>query len=448
MRKIFSILIALAITFAMFTAVAAQGETPAPGGPFNSAFRVQNLDTTNALCGYTFYDENGAEAYQTATDVSVAPGDSLYVYVPDLGDDLDPGSYSGVVTCDKRVAAVANFSDPDSGASHSAISEPGMEWYAPGIYDNYYSYYSNVVVQNATPAEVDITLEIYEPGNSSPVYTDTEENVPGYAAVSFEQEGLSQLVDNQFYSAVIQGTGNIAPIVNIYGRGIYDNQLYSYNPFTSGSTISYAPVIMNNYYGYNSALVIQNIDTAAAEVTVTYTDGTTDDYTIGPGAAESIYTPGTDLAAGNTLYGATVESTNGQDIVVLVNESKPYSNRAASYSGFAGGSQEVRAPIVMKRYYDYNTSVTCQNIGSGATTMSISYAGVTGSTTSPSIGVGDTHLFYQPTDPLLTADDWISSATITASQDIVCVVNEDMNEGALESTVMDQLYAYNGIEGQ
>jgi len=128
------------------------------------------------------------------------------------------------------------------------------------------------------------------------------------------------LVDDQFYSAVIEGTGSIAPIVNIYGRNSANNQLYSYNPFVSGSTKAYAPVIMNNYYGYNSALVIQNIDTTEADVTVTYTDGTTANYKIGAGAAESIYTPSSGVAAGNTLYGATVESTNGKSIVVLVNE--------------------------------------------------------------------------------------------------------------------------------
>jgi hypothetical protein len=447
MRKTFSILIALAITFAMFSVVAA--DTPAPGGPFNSAFRVQNLDTTDAKCSYKFYDDKGAEAYASA-ETTVKPGDSLYVYVPDIDDpNFDAGSYSGLVTCDKVVAAVSNFSDADSGASHSAISTPGLKWYAPGIYDNYYDYYSNVVVQNATPNPVDITLKIYEPGKSTPVLTETKTAVPGYAAVSFEQAGKSELKDKQFYSAVIEGTGVVAPIVNIYGgeNSNVDNQLYSYNPFTAGSKKAYAPVIMNNYYGYDSALVIQNIDTVDATVKVTYTNGSSKTYTIGPGAAESIHTPTqSGLPAGNTLYGATVESTNDKNIVVLVNESNNY-NRAASYSGFAGGSQEVRAPIVMKRYYDYNTSVTCQNIGASATTMTIAYAGVTGTTTSPSIAVGGTHLFYQPGESQLN-DDWIGSATITANQDVVCVVNEDMNEPPKQTDIMDQLYAYNGIEGQ
>jgi hypothetical protein len=428
----------LALTLALTSAALAQ--VPAPGGPFNSAFRVQNLEASDATCSYSFYDSSGTSAFDS-TPETVAPGDSLYVYVPDVSG-LGSGSYSAVVSCDKKVAAVTNFSDADSGASHEGITEPAMEWFAPGIYNNFYNYYSNVVVQNASGGAVDITVEIFEPGNATPVATQTEDAVPANAAVSFSQEGLAGLVTNQFYSAKISGTGNIAPIVNIYGKGTVDNQLYSYNAFKSGSLVAYAPIIMNKYYTYDTSLVVQNIGDAAAAVTVTYIEGTVDNYTIQPGAAESIYTPSI-LPAGNTLYGATVESD--QPIVVLVNQSNA-NNRAASYTGFAGGSGEMRAPIVMKNYYTYDSSVVCQNIGGAATTMTIEYAGIATTTTSPSIAAGQVHQFYQPNDPALAgvAPNWISSATVTAGGTIICVVNQD-NIPSLAGVVHDQLYSYEGI---
>jgi hypothetical protein len=129
-----------------------------------------------------------------------------------------------------------------------------------------------------------------------------------------------------------------------------------------------------------------------------------------------------------------------------VNESNSY-NRAASYTGFASGSLEVRVPIVEKRYYGYNSSVTCQNVGGGPTNMTIEYAGIAQTTTYNNIAVGATQLFYQPTDPALAsvAPNYISSATITAGENIVCVVNQDINEGSGATTVMDQLYSYEGI---
>ena len=94
-----------------------------------------------------------------------------------------------------------------------------MTWYAPGIYDNYYNYYSNIVVQNATASPVNITVDIYAPGNPMPIKTQTANNVPAYASANFEQAGLAELSDNVAYSAKSRGTGNVAPIVNIYGLG-------------------------------------------------------------------------------------------------------------------------------------------------------------------------------------------------------------------------------------
>jgi hypothetical protein len=180
MKKVFSIVMVLALALGITTAALAA--VPAPGGPFNSAFRVQNLETTAAQCSYSFYDALGAAAFTSAT-TSVNPGDSLYVYVPDVSG-LATGSYSAVVSCDRKVAAVSNFSDPNSGASYSGVAEPGMEWFAPGIYDNYYSYYSNIVVQNASAGPVDITVEIFEPGNTTPVKTQTATAVPANASDS------------------------------------------------------------------------------------------------------------------------------------------------------------------------------------------------------------------------------------------------------------------------
>ncbi|MCI0519613.1 MAG: hypothetical protein L0Z70_05080 [Chloroflexi bacterium] len=442
MKKLFPLFMVLVLTLSM--ASAAMAEVPAPGGPFNSAFSVQNLEGLDALCAFSFYDATGAEAF-TSEYTTVEPGDSLSVYVPDLA--VSGGSYSAVVSCDRKVAAVSNFSDANSGASYSGVGEAGTDWYAPGIYNDYYDYYSNIVVQNAAGAPVDITVEIFAPGNPVAVATQTETAVPANAAVSFEQEALAGLVANQFYSAKISGTGNIAPVVNIYGKGAVDMQLYSYNAFTSGSTVAYAPVIMNNYYGFNTALTIQNIGGNDADVTVEYTNGFTADYTIAPGAAEAIYTPGVaGLPAGNTLYGATVTSNNAEPLVVLVNESNDY-GRAASYSGFSAGSTEVRAPIVMKRYYKYNTSVSCQNVGGADTTMTIAYAGIVATTDSDPVAPGGNWEFYQPTDPALAAVplNYQTSATITSTEPIVCVVNESMNEPPDSLIVQDQLYAYNGI---
>lgn len=454
MKRIINFLVILALTLATFTI--AKADVPGPGGPYNSAFRVQNLDTAaSATCSYIFYDASGVAAY-TSGNSTVASGDSLYVYVPDL-TTLGSGSYSAVVTCDKTVASVSNFSTTASGSSFAGISSPNTTWYAPGIYNNYYGYYSNIIVQNATSAAVDVTVNFYAPGNSTAVKTITKSAVPANASTSFEQEGVTELSKNVAYSAVINATGNVAPIVNIYGKGTTgtapDAQLYTYNPFTAGATTVYAPLIMNSYYGFNTALVIQNLSSSAtANVTVAYSNGFSSSYTIAANSPKSIYTPsegsGTGLPAGNTLYAATV--TSDQPIVAIVNESSASNNRASSYTGFTSGSKSVSLPIMEKFYYNYDSSVVCQNVDSSAATMKITYAGISSPTTSGSIDKGKVASFYQWLDPALAnvANNWIGSATVTSASNIVCVVNQDLRENGNAAKFLDQLYTYNGFTGQ
>lgn len=438
------VLLLVALLLAL-TPMISSADVPAPGGPFNTAFRVQNLSNQVATCVVQFFGAGGTPA-ASLTLPAIAVGDSAYVYVPSIAS-LTSGQYSAVVSCDQETAAVVNFSDVDSGASYNAFGATSVAnvLYAPASYDNYYGFYSSLVVQNASAGAVNITLEVFAPGSTTPVLTDTRANVPANGFVTFEQEGQANLATNVSYSAKISSTGAIAAVATIYGRGAVASQLYSYDAFAAGATTAYAPVIMSKFFGYNTALVIQNMGTQSADVTITYGTGLVKTTTIGPGASDSRYTPGEGLPDG-TLTGATVQSTNAQPLVVIVNESTNM-NRAATYEGFLTGSTTVRAPIVMKKYFKYNTSVTCQNVGAAAATMTVAYSGIAGSqATAAAIPVGGTHLFYQPGDALLAGQaSWIGSATITSAQPIVCVVNEDMNEAPDVNMSKDMLFAYDGI---
>lgn len=441
----------LVLVLSLVFAQAVSADTPAPGGPFSSSFTVQNQSGSTANCSYTFYDSTGTAAY-TSSLTAIGVGDSLFVYVPNI-IGLSSGTYSGVVSCDQQVAAVTNFSDSDSGASHSGVRTTGTTWYIPNVFDNYYNYYTTVIVQNATGTSQDITLDIYPPGSSSAVKTQTQSNVPAYSSVSFEQEGLAELSNNVAYSARVTATGDVAPIVNIYGRSTADNQLYSYNAVQSGATTVYVPQLMNDYFGYNTSLTVQNIGTDPTHVTVTYGTGETQEVDVPGYSSYLFYTPSSGVPSGNGpgLNSATVVSTSSgygaQPIVALINESNSY-NRAASYIGFAAGSTTVRTPIVMKRYFNYNTSVVCQVLSGGPATMTIEYFGSggasLGTTVSGSKSDGQTQIFYQPNEGYLS-DDYNGSAAITSAAQIACVINEDQNEAPQSTTSMDQLYAYEGV---
>ncbi len=418
-------------------AVRSSRAVPAPGGPFNTAFYLQNVSNSQASCNYTFYNASGGVAYTTSTPIIISVGSSAEIYVPNLS--VTSGTYSAVVSCDQQVAAMVNYSDSDSGASHSGVSSPAQTWYAPATYDNYWGYYSSITVQNATSAAINITVEFFAAGSNTPVDTMTATNVPGYASVSFEQEGRSNLNPNVVYSAKITGTGNIVPIVNIYGSGTTAQQLYSYNPFASGATTLYVPALYNNYWGWNSALSIQNIGTASTTVTVNYGTGQSQSATLSPNQSVEFYTPLSGVPNG-ALTGATITSTAGQPIVALVNISNN-KNNAASYSGFTQGSTTVYAPSLFRRFYQYNSAVTCQNVGSSPTNITLTYSGIVTQRHANNVAVGGIAEFYQGNDSLLT-DGWRGSGTITAGQPIACVINQSQDESPLSQ---DQLFSYNGL---
>lgn len=419
-----------------------------PGGPFNTAFRVQNLSSsTIANCVYVFYDVAGVPKY-TSANSTINPGDSLFVYTPNLSG-LSAGLYSGVVSCDQDVAAIVNYSDPDSGSAYAGVGNADLAQtlYAPAVYNNYFNYYTNIFVQNASGGSADVGVAFYAPGSSTPAATQFKAGVPANATWTFSQNGLAGLNKNVSYSAVITSTGNAGAFVNIYG-GVgttANNQLYSYNAVKGGSTPAYAPVIMNGYYGYNTSMTIQNLG-ASTPYTVTYATGQVQTGVLAANSSVALYTPSSGVPSGQST-GATVTS-NGQPLVVLVNESNNY-NRADSYIGFSGGNTIARAPIVYKSYYNYNTSVTCQNLGGAPTSMTITYANNAAHPTvsSTTVDPGKSYLFYQPTDPNMLSGNTLggTSATITGAQPIACIVNEDTNTPPFSTQFLDNLYTYSTI---
>ncbi|MBI1802250.1 MAG: hypothetical protein HYR71_11555, partial [Chloroflexi bacterium] len=360
------------------------------------------------------------------------------------------GQYAGRVSCDQKVAIVTSQFTANSRSAYSSdTSRSSTTWYVPDVFNNYYGYYSNLVVQNVSEATVaSITVQIYNSSGAN-VATQTATNVPANGYANFEQTGLANMVTNALYSARVTASGNVAVVANIFGQGALAGTLFTYMPFSSGAPTFYVPIVMKNYYGYRTAIVVQNIGSSATTVTVNYGNGVVDSRSnVNPLASVEFYTPNNPQIQDGTLTPATIQSSNGQPIVASVNEANSY-NRTASYAGFSfsAGTQTVRAPTVLRRYNGYNTSVTCQNIGSASTAMIIAYSGITGTSnpTTPtlnSISPNNLAMFYLPADTLVP-DNYIGSATVTSSsQSIVCVVNEDRNEGTDATTIFDQLSAY------
>jgi len=427
------ILVMLALSFGSATAA-----TTIPGGPFASAIMIQNLGAAEADISVQYVTSTGVVTFTSYHKIAV--GDVLLIYVPNQAVPI--GEYSVVLSSNQPISAISNFSDSDSGASYAGADAGSPTWYVPGVYNNYYSNYSEVYAQNIAPTAQDITLAVYAPGSATPVYTNTKTAVPSLASVNWGLMGITELQTNVPYSAKVTAVNDIVVMTNYYGTGTIAPQLYSYNAFTTGATKFFLPSITNFYYDWRSSIAIQNVSATAANVVITYSNGTTKNYTIQPNSGKLIYVPNeAGLPSGkNGLLGATV--TSDQNVAVVVNQSNSY-NRAASYTGIFDPTTKVSVPLLMKKYYNESSSLTCQNVGSAATIMTATFSGISTSKVSGNIEPNGIWLLYLPNETILPTG-YIGSAEINATQNIACVVQSNFEDAPYNTQNMDAHKAYTG----
>jgi hypothetical protein len=425
-----------------------------PGTGFQSSFQIQNLGTAAANCTYDIYSNaGGAASFSQAIASTIPVGGSVLVYTgaaANGGSSIPAGVNSGVVSCDQEVAAVVVFQNDTKRDAYVATKTPAATMYAPAVYKNYYNFSSTVRVQNTSATAQTITATYYAPGNPSPVATQTA-NLAANGSVSLEPSTLAGLANNISYSFKVVGSQPLAVNVTLYGLvgTSVEPEVYSYSGFAGGATKVFTPVVLKNYYGFNSATNIQNAGTVTANVKRTFSNGLVETFSIPAGSSVArLDFNNAGLAAGNIQYSSTIESTNAQPLIVTVNQSAAASHRATVYEApsVAEGAKTVVAPSVVKRFYGYNSSISCQNISTVATPLRVSYSGtaISNKVVNPSLAPGAVYQIYQPADTQLP-NNYNGSASVFADQNIVCVVNQDQNEAPYNTQVKDVFASYVGI---
>jgi hypothetical protein len=450
MKKV-TIITLLAILAMLFAAV---GPASAQLGQTDfSSFTVQNVDSVDATVTVYFYNDAGDELVPDPLNgdqpnpFTLTPGESFEVYVPGIpADQLPNGRYSVMIESTARVVTIANLIGSGSvnfNGSYSGFSESAPVFYLPGVVFNYYGWYSLISVQNVGSSAADITLTIT-----------CEDGTVG----TLEATGVTQFASHHFvlktttpdgFTAATKcnGSAKIESNTNIV---VTDNQsvptagnTQSYSGVAAGSPKVYVPALYNSYYGWNASVNIQKLGAGDAAVTVTYSDGGSSSCDLTDAAPSCLlYMPNEHPATG--YFGATIES-DGLDLMVIANAAN--GSQAQTYNGVGSGSGSVGVPSVMKDYYDWNTSFTCQNIGSTATTLHIEYSGYASNAyDTDSLAEGESLEVYTPNETFLPAGH-VGGATVTANAAgalITCIVN--FNNGVqMQTTAGDWSMSYNAF---
>ena len=254
----------------------------------------------------------------------------------------------------------------------------GTTLYAPVITNDYYGWYSFVSLLNAGSATADVNVEYYGPDGTPPVDTDQFLLSPNERLDTTYDGGA----EDTLYSARIVSDQPLAAVGFQHNRDW--TVFLTYNCLSaSDSPVSvYAPVIVNNYYGWDTSVNIQNTGDSSAWVYVRYYNtsgiqvGDTKVDWIPPYASRSRYSLLEDLP--DNFIGTARIYSYQQPLAVVVNQSYPRggsTTRGQSYNGTSSGSTNVVLPDVLNYYGSENwvSSVNVRNLGTSPTVATLTY---------------------------------------------------------------------------
>jgi hypothetical protein len=229
------------------------------------------------------------------------------------------------------------------------------------------------------------------------------------------------------YSVVISSSAQVVGIANLIGQGTrYFNG--SYSGFSTGATTFYLPSVVFNYFGWYSLISVQNIGNAPADIdiTITCTTGTTgtlsqDNVPVYAAAHFDLETTTPTGFSGSTQCNGSAVIVSDQAIVAVDNQTVPSGGNTQSYSGTASGSPTLYVPALYKSYFGWNASLNIRKLGSGNTTVTVTYSD-SGSSNCNLTDASPGCLLYMPS---VHPGNGYFGATITSSpsMDLVAVIN-------------------------
>ncbi len=294
-----------------------------------------------------------------------------------------------------------------------------------------FSYSSCIQIQNLSGG-VAVTQVAFYNADGSSGGTSTA-NIPANKSVTLCP--LSDVTSGFNGSAIISSDQQVAAVVNVSGNTQFANA--SYIGFAQGAANLEIPLLMKDNYGYNTWFKVQNIGSGPANISVTYSDGTTaNQNNIAVGAAATFDQASETHSA--AVFAATVSSS--QPLVATVIEES--TTTMLAYNAFTADATSTAPvmPLINANNYGFITGVQIKNGGGSPTTVTLSYtpsqAG-TACTETQTIGAGqsatfalNTFTFATPagvTSNCVKGATFIGSARVTANSansPLTAIVNQ------------------------
>ena len=188
------------------------------------------------------------------------------------------------------------------------------------------------------------------------------------------------------------------------------------------------PLIMSNNSGYWTGFQVQNVGTAATNITINYGANiagtfapTSETATLQPNESKT-FLQNTGQWATPKYVGSATITTTGQPVVAIVNQVNTVGTAlGTAYDGFdpAGATDKVSAPLIMANNSGYYTGVQVMNVGSSSTNVTVTYGPNLAGTYAPppetaTLGPGDSYNSIQ-NGGAWGSNKYVGSLTVQAS---------------------------------
>lgn len=456
MKKVFYLFL-IVVMLSLAVPVYAQGTTvsKAPGS-WKSSVAIYNPGTSDALVELTFFDSSGTPSLYNP-EIVVGAGRTVYLYNPEDFGTLAGGQYSMVASSNQPVNIVASqrSTGPRTAGSYTGFTseEASNDLYFPGLYKGYYTFNSELVIQNTGSASANITISFFRQSTGEAAGAPVVATIPVGASRVFALQDLPTVPSGNLSGLISAYVSSSQPVVGVGGiwsprvKGLFS----IYNAYTQGTTdVIFVPALYNRYYNFVSALTVQNIDdTQNASIRVTYSNGVVREKVLSPNQSIEYYQPNdTMLPSGNTagVFSAKVQSLNSVPIVAFVSIEDKAKGLLASYNGAIDATTSVNCGLVYQDYFKWFSAQTVQNVGTTPTNITVSYSvGTPGQYNRTFLNVppnGTINIIEKPNAGSLLPNGTAASAMITSSGQPIIAVTQLNNEFIYPSSPGDYLEAY------
>jgi hypothetical protein len=386
-------LVTLLLTSLAFAAVPASAQVT--NRQYTTGLKVQNLSSSIANITLNFYPEGNSTASASVPDTIPANGSKTYAPLPQQVSTGFKGS--AIISSDQPVAAVVNIASPNlaadfGGGSYVGFTVGARKFYLPLVFREYFNFSSFFSVQNIGDAVTTVTVTFVGTNLNGPVTHTVSQAIQPNTSFEFNQDNITALGTRFTGAATIDSSAEdvVAAVMQVS-----TGQILGYGGFPSGSTNPVMPIVQANRFGYFTGINVQNVGTAATDVTISYTPSGTE----GSACTETINVPaggkvafaqyafqangrgsnaGTDNCADGAAFlggGKVTANSANQPLVAAVNQVNLTANKGDTYGAFdpAAATNTVVFPTAQDRFFGYFTGFNVANVGTVATDITCTF---------------------------------------------------------------------------